>query len=520
MRAHAFLFGCLACIILSAIVLCSTHPWTQTLIWPLLLCALALAGGIGALVNLSALQKGQTELKDLIAATLSEKNPDNTVLQRHGPLGVSIGELIAEMRHQKGLVKGILNGLPMPFLLVDTKERTRLTNKATMEMLEIDQPPESQHGRTLSEVFYNDSTRKSVVGKAMETGEVFSNKEVTITGHKGGEHHVLYNVYPLYDLEKTCIGGICIYLDMTQLKEKEEEICKQNELIGSAADRATGVAENLASASTQLSSQVDDIRALADSQRSRTGEVARAIQQMSASILEVADNARSVTETADTSRKEAAQGAEEVERTRSVIMTVRDSAEELMRDMSQLGEHAERIGDVLNVISDIADQTNLLALNAAIEAARAGEAGRGFAVVADEVRKLAEKTMQATKEVGSVIQAIQSSVEKSRASSETSVSSVMQGVESATAAGEKIKEILSFIEQTNARVHDIADAVMQQSQVSDEVASATTDIQNSAAETAAAMEESTYAVNELAEMAGELKTIIGDMQKSSKLECA
>ncbi len=520
MRANTFLFGVLACIIALAILLCSTQPMTQSLIWLLVVCALALAGITGALVSVSALQKGRVELSAQITAVLAGKKPDSAFLKLHGDLGASIGELITEIRYQKGLVHGVLDGLPMPFLLVDTKERTKLTNKATMKMLEIDQPPESQHGRTLSEVFYNDSSRKTAVGKAIETGEVFSNKEVTITGHKGSKRHVLYNVYPLYDLDKICIGGICIYLDMTQLKEKEAEICNQNELIGSAADRATGVAENLASASIQLSSQVDDIRALAETQRSRTGEVARSIEQMSASIMEVADNARSVTDIADNSRKQAADGAKEVEQTRNVIMSVRDAAEELMRDMSQLGEHAERIGDVLNVISDIADQTNLLALNAAIEAARAGEAGRGFAVVADEVRKLAEKTMLATKEVGNVIQAIQSSVEKSRTSSESSVSSVMQGVESATSAGNKIKEILGFIEQTNSRVHDIADAVTQQSQVSDAVASATKDIQNYASETAAAMEESTYSVNELATMAGELKTIIGDMKKSNKLECA
>ena len=502
MRAHILLFCCLACIILIAVVLCVTLPAGQSLVWLLVLCGAALAAAVGALVRFSTLQRQQQALCAHITDVSVGKSADGVLLERQGELGTALKALIAELRHQKGLVHGVLGGLPMPFLLVDTKERTLMTNKATMEMLQIDRPPESQHGRTLSEVFYNEPSRKTVVGKAMETGEVFSNQEVSITGHKGAVRHVLYNVYPLYDLDKTCIGGICIYLDVTQLKEKEEEICKQNELIGNAAGRANDVAENLAAASGQLSAQVEDIRALAEAQRSRTGSAAKAIEQMSASILEVADNARSVTEIADNSRKQAADGANEVEQTRTVIMVVRDEAEALMRDMSQLGEHAERIGDVLNVISDIADQTNLLALNAAIEAARAGEAGRGFAVVADEVRKLAEKTMQATKEVGSVIQAIQTSVEKSRTSSESAVSSVMEGVKSATAAGEKITEILGFIEQTTTRVHDIADAVTQQSQVSDEVAAATSDIQNSAAESAAAMEQSTYAVNELRKWPG------------------
>ncbi|MFW5735240.1 MAG: methyl-accepting chemotaxis protein, partial [Oceanidesulfovibrio sp.] len=177
-------------------------------------------------------------------------------------------------------------------------------------------------------------------------------------------------------------------------------------------------------------------------------------------------------------------------------------------------------GTVLGVINDIADQTNLLALNAAIEAARAGEAGKGFAVVADEVRKLAEKTMQATKEVGGVVKAIQASAAQSRTSTQSVVASVGQGVESATATGETIRQIQEMIEQTAERVNGIAVAVEEQSNASDQVASATHHIQTAADETAGAMEESSRAVVELARMASELKDIIRDMKTPEACEPA
>ena len=280
-----------------------------------------------------------------------------------------------------------------------------------------------------------------------------------------------------------------------------------------AADRLDQVAGVVSSASAELSAQIEQSDRGATDSASRLTEAATAMNEMNATVLEVAKNAGSAADVSTSTKERAEEGARIVEHAVDSIQAVQKQSLALKEDMAKLNENAKAITQIMGVISDIADQTNLLALNAAIEAARAGEAGRGFAVVADEVRNLAEKTMSSTSDVGNAINAIQHSVAASMSGVDNAVDLIDQATEFANKSGQALQAIVAMVEETADQVRAIAAASEEQSAASDEINQSLAQVNSVAGQTAQAMNEAARAVAELAEQAQQLGVLIVDMKK-------
>lgn len=280
-----------------------------------------------------------------------------------------------------------------------------------------------------------------------------------------------------------------------------------------AAGNLESVVIRMASAAEQLSAQIEQASHGADVQRARASETATAMEEMNASVVEVARNAKEAAQASDKTRSEAFDGAKLVQSVTTAIVAVQKDSQRMGVTLTALGEQAEDIGQIMSVISDIADQTNLLALNAAIEAARAGDAGRGFAVVADEVRKLAEKTMVATKQVGEAVQAIQTGTQESIQVMEEASQNIMNSTDLSQKAGEALKHILLLMESSTEQVRAIAVASGQQSTASEQINQGTEDINRIASETANSMRQSSQAIGDLALMAQQLNTLVEGLKR-------
>ena len=281
-----------------------------------------------------------------------------------------------------------------------------------------------------------------------------------------------------------------------------------------AANQLENVVHVIASASEQLSAQIEESSRGAEQQAERIADTATAVGEMNSAVLEVARNASYGAQLSAEMQEKARSGDNVTSQCQSAIADVQNDAAALKVSMDVLSGHAQAINEIMTVISDIADQTNLLALNAAIEAARAGDAGRGFAVVADEVRKLAEKTMASTLDVGKAIHAIQESSQDGVHRMDAAVNKVNLATELSLKSGEALKVILGLAEQTADQVQGIATASEEQSASAEEIAQSVDHVNSISRETALAMSEASKAVSDLAAQAQRLAAIITDLKNA------
>ncbi|CAK7056022.1 MAG: Methyl-accepting chemotaxis protein PctC [Desulfovibrio sp.] len=237
------------------------------------------------------------------------------------------------------------------------------------------------------------------------------------------------------------------------------------------------------------------------------------VRHMGEAVQTVARDAAATEDQAIATREKAEEGSRIVLDVIASIDKVDQGARVLTGYLNTLGGHAEGIGKIMNVITDVADQTNLLALNAAIEAARAGEAGRGFAVVADEVRKLAEKTMEATREVGDAVRAIQQGTRDSIESMSHSAEAVSESTTLAQKAGGSLGAILGVAESTANQMRAITQSAEEQAQASESLTGNTEEVGSIARETASKMQEAETAVAEISALVRQIQNVVDTLKQ-------
>jgi len=297
---------------------------------------------------------------------------------------------------------------------------------------------------------------------------------------------------------------------------RQDEIGLLAEKLNSFIGNMQGIIAQIATASTTLTSEANQLNGAsntisvgAEAVAGQTASVATASEEMAATASDIANSCHNAAASAEVAADTTQNCFKVVTRTVNGIRQRGELTKNNARGISSLGERSEQIGAIVATIEDIADQTNLLALNAAIEAARAGEQGRGFAVVADEVRALAERTTKATKEIGTMIRAIQQETQSAISSMEEGVRGTDRGVEEAAELEGALTSVLEQVNAVTLQVNQIATAAEEQTATTGEITANIQQVTSVVQETAAGAQESAESASRLSTLAGDLHRIVG-----------
>jgi methyl-accepting chemotaxis protein len=271
-------------------------------------------------------------------------------------------------------------------------------------------------------------------------------------------------------------------------------------------------ADTLSAAATEISTRAVQTAGNANTQSSKTSQIAAAAQEMTATIGEISHNAESAAGASRVSAQTATQGGQVMQAAANTMEKIAAATNSVSEKMTSLARRSEEIGNVVNVIQEISEQTNLLALNAAIEAARAGEHGRGFAVVAGEVRRLAERTKGATEEIAGTIRSIQEETRETLQVMEQSRTAVETGIGETSHARKSLEAIIESSQQVEHQIQMIATAATEQTAASGEISESAGHISQLATENQQGAEEAVEALKNLSKLASDLDGMIGQFR--------
>jgi len=277
-------------------------------------------------------------------------------------------------------------------------------------------------------------------------------------------------------------GDLSISIN-TNSSDKDSLLAEMKEMRNSLVDIVSQVrtgTETIGTASREIAAGNIDLSSRTEMQAGSLEKTASAMEELTSTVKQNADNAREANQLAATASDVAIKGGKVVS--------------EVVDTMSSINASANKIVDIIGVIDGIAFQTNILALNAAVEAARAGEQGRGFAVVASEVRNLAQRSAGAAKEIKALI--------------DDSVEKVGAGTKLVNQAGLTMDEVVASVRRVTDIMSEIANASQEQSAGIEQVNRSIIEMDGMTQQNAALVEEAAAAAQSLQDQAGELARVV------------
>ncbi len=297
-----------------------------------------------------------------------------------------------------------------------------------------------------------------------------------------------------------------------------EEISASSTQMAKGAETQSSSTEETSSTMVEIASQMQHLARNAEALAANVDQTSASIQEMSATLNQTAQNGevllRSVEEATTTlgvmienvgSIAGRVHKVDEV--SRQSVCDARQNGGRLQESINSIGERSDEIGKIVKVIEGIADQTNLLALNAAIEAARAGDAGKGFAVVADEVRRLAERSVQATQEIGAVIESVQKDTRHAVSLMEHVLAGIVESI------GTTSSLVAEAARATDAQAEDAREVL----ETVGRMATLTRQIAGSIRENAAGAQEISQAAQKMNQLTHQMSEAVGEQKRGGEM---